>query len=262
MDNFFIGGIIFLCILSVHYRFLTIKGSITAFFTGLFIFLSFGWKGLIILGLFFLTSSLLTKWKKEQKQDGEASEEERNGRTAGQVFANGGVALAAAIIHLFFKDTVWLVVFVSAFAAAMADTWASEIGILSKKQPFHIKEWRKVEKGLSGAVSWLGTFAAIAGAAIIGTSCYFLYQLESVHLIILIIFAGFIGNMADTFLGAWFEERFYCSVCKTETEAAYHCKTKTVKVYGFSWFTNNIVNFLCTLIGGIIGGGFYLWLIH
>ncbi|WNB93539.1 DUF92 domain-containing protein [Bacillus sp. NEB1478] len=260
MDSFFIAGIVLICILSVYYGFLTLKGSITAFFTGLFIYISFGWEGLIILGTFFLTSSLLTKWKKEKKRDKRASEEERKGRTSGQVLANGGVALMAAIFHLFFENSFWLVVFVCSFAAAMSDTWASEIGILSKRQPFHIKKWRKVENGLSGAVSWLGTIASIAGAAIIGICFYFLYPIASFAIVILIMFAGFMGNLTDTFLGAWFEQSFYCSVCKTQTEAAFHCETKTLKVFGYSWFTNNVVNFLSTLIGGCIGGGIYLCL--
>jgi uncharacterized protein (TIGR00297 family) len=180
MGVIFIGAIILLCILSAYFRFLTINGSITAFITGCIIYLSFEWKGLVILGLFFATSSLLTKWKKEKKRDSNACDSDgKLGRTSGQVLANGGAAVCAAVVHLASEHSVWLILFTCVFATATADTWASEIGTLSKSRPFHLKERKRVEKGLSGAVSILGTFAAIFGAALIAFCFYFLYKPES-----------------------------------------------------------------------------------
>lgn len=261
MDAIFITGIVILCVLSVIFRMLTLNGSIAAFFTGLLIFLSFQWQGLVILGLFFLTSSLLTKWKKEMKRDEKAFiSEEKKGRSAGQVFANGGTAVLAAMGHILLPDPVWLVMFAAAFATATADTWASEIGFLSKQKPFHLKEWRKVERGMSGAVSPLGTLAAALGASVIGLSFYLLYS-ASYREIIVIIIAGFFGNAADTLFGAWFEQKFYCSICKEETEATIHCNTKTARIFGLSWFTNNLVNFSSTVAGAFIAGGLYIWMI-
>lgn len=262
MGAVIITGIALICILSVIYRFLSINGSIAAFFTGAVICYSFQWQGLIVLGFFFLTSSLLTKWKKERKQDRNASSEEKNGRTAGQVFANGGAALLAAIGDIWSADSIWLIMFCAAFAAATADTWASELGILSRSKPFHLKEWKKVEPGLSGAVSFFGTSAAILGAGLIGASYYFLYPAASIPVTIIIIFSGFMGNFADTLFGAWFEQKYYCHICKTETESKWHCKNKTEKIFGLFWVTNNVVNFSSTAVGALIAGGLYIWVIN
>jgi uncharacterized protein (TIGR00297 family) len=263
MDAVIIAGIALLCVVSFIFRLLTFNGSLAAFLTGALIFYSFQWQGLVILGVFFLTSSLLTKWKKGQKQDYSAEpSEDRKGRTAGQVFANGGASLLAAIGVIFQPDPMWLIMFAGSFATATADTWASEIGILSKTKPFHLKEWRKVEAGLSGAVTLLGTAASVLGAAVIGVSYYILYSPSSLIVSGIIILAGFLGNVADTLFGAWFEQKFYCQICKTETESKWHCKTKTERIFGLPWVTNNLVNFSSTVVGGLIAGGLYIWAIN
>lgn len=260
MEFFFFAGIALLCMFAFIFKLLTLKGSLAAFITGALTFYSFKWQGLVILAIFFLTSSLLTKWKREMKIDYNAEPlEDRKGRTAGQVFANGGTSILAAIAAILLQDPVWLIVFAGALATATADTWASEIGILSKTKPFHLKEWRKVEPGLSGAVTGLGTIAAVLGAAAIGASYYFLYETSTIMGSSIIITAGFLGNVADTLFGAWFEQKFYCQICKTETESKWHCKVKTVEMFGLPWVTNNLVNFSSTIIGALIAGGLYIW---
>ncbi|WP_137788888.1 DUF92 domain-containing protein [Bacillus sp. E(2018)] len=258
---FILVGIAVLSVISALLRWLTIAGSITAFILGVIIYKGFGWQGFILLGLFFITSTLLTKWKKDKKQDQSTIHtEEKKGRTAGQVLANGGSALLAAIGELTLSDPAWLIVFAATFATATADTWASEIGVLSKRRPFHIKEWRNVEPGLSGAISSLGTVAAALGASLIGVSFYFLYD-TSLTVLLCIAISGFLGNVADTLFGAWFEQKYVCSICKRETESSVHCGVKTVKVFGYAFFTNNLVNFSATFIGGLIAGGFYIWIV-
>ncbi|MFD1358180.1 DUF92 domain-containing protein [Fictibacillus halophilus] len=260
MEAIFFAGIALLCMVSFIFKLLTLRGSLAAFLTGALTFYSFQWQGLVILAIFFLTSSLLTKWKREVKEDFNAEPlEDKKGRTAGQVFANGGTSMLAATGAILIPDPVWLIMFAGAFATATADTWASEIGVLSKTKPFHLKEWRKVEAGLSGAVTRLGTIAAVIGAAAIGASYYFLYDTSTFMASGIIIFAGFFGNIADTLFGAWFEQKFYCQICKTETESKWHCKTKTTRIFGLPWATNNLVNFSSTIIGALIAGGLYIW---
>lgn len=260
MELIIIASVAILSYLSAVLKWLTIPGSVTAFIMGNIIFLAFDWRGLVLLGAFFLSSTLLTKWKRAKKEDKEAiHNEDKQGRSAGQVLANGGAALLASAGQLIAPDPFWLIMFSAAFASATADTWASEIGVLSKKRPFHIKEWKKVDRGLSGAVSLLGTFAAALGALFISWSLYILYE-PALVTVLLVAFSGFIGNVADTIFGAWFEQKFICQICKKETESKMHCSTRTIQVFGFSWFTNNLVNFTSTFIGGLMAGGLFVWL--
>ena len=62
--------------------------------------------------------------------------------------------------------------FIGAVATATADTLASEIGVL--QEPRLITNFKKVPAGTDGAISILGTSAAIVGAGIIGFASFLL----------------------------------------------------------------------------------------
>lgn len=53
--------------------------------------------------------------------------------------------------------------FMVCLASSNSDTWASEIGSLSRKKPIYIRTFKRIERGTSGAISGLGTVAAFAG---------------------------------------------------------------------------------------------------
>lgn len=58
--------------------------------------------------------------------------------------------------------------YVGFFACCTADTWASELGILSTSDPFLITTLKRVPKGTNGGVSGLGFMASLAGGLAIG----------------------------------------------------------------------------------------------
>lgn len=160
-----------------------------------------------------------------------------------QVLANGGMAAIISVLYGVFQVESLLIAFCVFIATSNSDTWASEIGSLSKNRPYSVRSFSVVEKGTSGAVSLLGTMAAIMGALIIAFSSYVIFHLELYELWVIFLF-GFIGNVIDTFLGAYVQALYRCSVCGVETEKTVHCHRGTTLIRGGKFFNNDFVNFV------------------
>lgn len=89
-------------------------------------------------------------------------------RHAGQVLAKGAVPTVAVLLAGAGALGPWKAAAAAALAAALADTLASELGVLSRGRAWLLPGLRRVAPGTPGAVSPLGTLAAAAGAAIPG----------------------------------------------------------------------------------------------
>src|SRR3989344_2769634 len=87
-------------------------------------------------------------------------------RTPSNIVGNSG----AAIIALFFGSQLG---FFGSISAALSDTVSSEIGMLSKKKPRLITDFREVPLGANGGITSLGLVAGILGAAMIGAVYFF-----------------------------------------------------------------------------------------
>ncbi|MFC0269999.1 DUF92 domain-containing protein [Metabacillus herbersteinensis] len=242
--------VLFLALLGWKVRALTVSGAISAFFVGSIIYLGFSFEGLILLGAFFATSSLLSKYKRRQKGFLEDILEKGDRRDYLQVLANGGVPAIVSIIYTLTPDSLLLVVFCTSLAAANADTWASEVGTLSKGKPRMLLTLMKVSRGTSGAVSWLGTRAAIGGALFIAFVALVTFQLEFHHFLLILSF-GFIGNLFDTILGSTLQVTYTCSQCGIKTERRIHCEKTGNQSSGLTLVNNDVVNFMAILLSSI-----------
>ncbi len=73
------------------------------------------------------------------------------------------------------------------------------------------------------------------------------------------LFSGLLGSLADSLMGATIQAMYYCPTCKKETERRVHsCGTPTLPLRGIPWFDNDVVNFLATLFGTLVGMGLHL----
>lgn len=237
-------------LIGYHFRSLTISGSVAAIFVGGSVGLGLGWNGLIVLGAFFLTSSVWSKFKREIKKRVEQKHTKGSRRDWQQVLANGGLAAVFCILYYFFDEQIWLLGFSISLASANSDTWASEIGTLSKRPPVFIGTFKRVEKGTSGAVSMLGTMAALSGAFLIAITSTLLFSLNESEFLLIFLF-GFLGNIIDTIFGAFSQVAYYCSVCGVETEQKSHCNQPCQQIRGFSFMDNDLVNFLSGFLATI-----------
>ena len=102
-------------------------------------------------------------------RNGSASSREKAGRGYRNVFANGIVACAAAILYGVFVQPVFIVMYVGCVATAAADTMASEIGVTGGI-PYMITTLRKVPIGTNGGVTMTGELVA-AGRKFCRVAC-------------------------------------------------------------------------------------------
>jgi uncharacterized protein (TIGR00297 family) len=228
------------------------SGAVSAFFMGFVITHFYHWRGLLLIGAFFLSSSIWSKLFSSSKKEIEGRLAKTSVRDWQQVAANGGPSVLFILLFHFTGNDWWLYSFAAAVAAANSDTWASEIGPLSKESPLSIRSFSRVEKGTSGAVSLIGTISSIAGAVFISFLFFFFMDSFNWPMFIMLTAAGFLGNVFDTIAGAYWQAEFSCRVCNATTESAVHCGTATGRSKGYPWLNNEAVNFLSSLFAGVI----------
>lgn len=236
------------------YRFhlLTMSGAVLTFIVGSGVSIGFGWKGLAMLLLFFGSSSLLSKVGRSRKQVVDTIVEKDGARDGWQVLANGGVAFFAALVYVMTMEVSYLMLFLFVIAASNADTWASEIGPLSRREPWSLKTFRRVPTGTSGAMSVIGTIGTIAGAAFIACAASLIFSL-SLSTAVLITLIGVLGSLFDTIFGAAWQRVYRCSICGELTEKRMHHQTPTTYVSGIRTLGNDAVNFLTSGLASGIG---------
>lgn len=214
---------------------LTRSGASAAWMVGAVVFGVGGWWAAAALLTFFGTSSLLSRWRRRQK---EALGYEKGGRRdAWQVLANGGIAAACLLLTLLQVPHARLL-FLAALAAANADTWATEIGSAVGGRPYDIRTGRRAEAGTSGAVSLGGTGAALAGAALLGLFA------GSPKAFAVVTLAGFGGALCDSFLGATVQAQWRDPVHPNRWTEQPQAGPPERGVRGLG---NDAVNGLCTL---------------
>ncbi|HWQ45571.1 MAG TPA: DUF92 domain-containing protein [Longilinea sp.] len=244
-------------------RALSVSGALAAAVLGTVVFGLGGWGATFMLLTFFVSSSLLSKLFKKQKTKAEEKFSKGSRRDAMQVLANGGTAGIFVLLQPLFPNQVWIYVGLAAsLAAANADTWATELGVLSRTSPRLITTGQKVEPGTSGGISAAGSLAALAGSMLVTfVGLFFFPGGEGISFGILLLFGGCItvgglaGSMVDSWLGATHQAIYYCPQCAKETEKhpLHSCGTATTLLRGFKWMNNDWVNITCTLSGALVG---------
>ena len=184
--------------------------------------------------------------------------EKSGARDAVQIVCNvlvGAVALALAALT---GRGVFLWCYGGAMASSLADSMASEFGVLSRRPPRDVLTRRCVTPGLSGGVTALGLGASALGAALIG-GIYGALR-ASLPLALACTAAGFLAALADSVLGSCAQAKYHCPACGALTEKPVHCGIPGKLERGARWMTNDSVNFLGNLTGAsIAAAGYAVW---
>ncbi len=253
-----IGFILAVCVSYVALRFgsLSKSGAVAATCMGTIIFGFGGWQWAALLLTFFIISSIFSHAFKEPKITLAGTYSKGGQRDASQVLSNGGIPTLFVAMHIAFPQAGWpWLGFAGALAAANADTWATEIGILDPDGPRLITALaRRVEKGTSGGVSRVGTLATVLGSALIGFLAMYFAGGYRLPIFALVCAGGVIGALIDSVLGATVQAMYFCPVEKKETERhpLHGCGAKTVHLRGWKWLNNDWVNMICTGSGALI----------
>ena len=241
--------------LSYRWHFLKLNGAVITFLLGAVIFGFGGIKYTIPVLAFFIFSSLLSKAGKHKKMELESSFEKSGVRDLSQVLANGGMAGILVILIFIFQRNDWYPQYLAGLAVATADTWATELGVFSRSKPRMITTFEQVAAGVSGAISLLGSLAAVAGSCFILLSgLYFLRAAgqSSLDIIVIIIGSGVLGSFIDSFIGATIQAQYRCRICHKSTEKRIHCQQEAHLVRGNVFITNDLVNFISIMVGTMI----------
>ncbi len=122
------------------------------------------------------------------------------------------------------------VLIAACFAAALSDTWSSELGNAHGSRFYEVLSGKPGQRGNDGVVSSEGSLAGLIGSGLIAV-LYGLFK-EWGSAVVVIGVAGLVGNVTDSLLGATLERQ--------------------------GRLGNHAVNFLATLAGALTALGLLL----
>ncbi len=266
---------------------LTRGGVLGAVLTGTAIFGLGGFVPGLLLVAFFVSSTFWSRYKTRVKEKFSEKFQKGSRRDFGQALANGGwaalIAVGMGAAQWYGWDarvqTLLFAAFLGALATVTADTWATEIGVLSKTLPRLVTTGRVVPAGTSGGITALGTATAFGGGAFIGVvaAAGILAQAlasgnlgwngawnfvadaaaaQGLGMVALAAFSGLGGSLFDSLLGATVQGVYFCEYDETQTEKKIHgCGRVTRLVRGWAWLDNDLVNFGAAVLGSALAAG-------
>ena len=216
---------------------LTPVGNINGAILGILVWGTLGWRGYLIVMLFFLLGSVLTFVGIEQKEKEGIAEERSGMRGAGNVWSSALAASLCAIATLFCPEPInglFVLGYVASFCTKLSDTTASEVGKAYGKTTYLITNLKSVPRGTEGAVSLEGTIAGTFASVVLAAIAWVIGLISPIGIIWCVI-AAFIATTIESLIGATLEPRF-------------------------TWLTNDLVNLINTVIGAI-AAIFLAWII-
>ena len=218
-------------------KLLTPVGNINGAILGILVWGTLGWRGYLIVMLFFLLGSVLTFVGIEQKEKEGIAEERSGMRGAGNVWSSALAASLCAIATLFCPEPIkglFVLGYVASFCTKLSDTTASEVGKAYGKTTYLITNLQSVPRGTEGAVSLEGTIAGTFASVVLAAIAWVIGLISPIGIIWCVI-AAFIATTIESLIGATLESRF-------------------------TWLTNDLVNLINTVIGAI-AAIFLAWII-
>lgn len=214
-------------------KLLTPMGLIHAWFLGVIIWGTLGWRGYGVILFYFLVGTLVTRVGMAQKEAAGIAEKRSGVRGPENVWGSAlTAALCALGAYLFVSPgmshpvaSLFVLGYVASLSTKLADTTASEVGKAYGKRTFLITNLSPVPPGTEGAVSLEGTLAGLVGGAAIATVAWALGMIPPIHILTCVV-AAFIATNLESLIGATLQSKY-------------------------QWLTNEMVNIINTTLGAI-----------
>lgn len=218
--------------------FLSLEAMVPAALVGTIAYAIGGIDSVLVLGVFFISASFLTLINDQGVRKNEINERRRGGR---QVWSNA-FWFTSFLLGSYMLDSLPLMMAaLSAIATSSADTWGTEVGLFSKNtKTISITRFTQVKAGTDGGVSLYGTIGSFIGSALIGGIYTYTLSEKDITIFLIITFSGFMGSLIDSIIG----DRFQSSNIFLSQTSEWNSKLQ---------ISNNMVNWLSTGLGGMIG---------
>jgi uncharacterized protein (TIGR00297 family) len=214
--------------------------------------------------VFFGVSSLFTRFRYEYKRRLGSAQEKGGIRSWPNTIANGLVSGLASLAAIILHEEIFAIAFLGSMAAAMSDTIATEIGVLSKSRPRSIVNLKMyVAPGTSGGVSFLGEVSGLLsalGIAALGLGARIITGNTASQLsaFVVVVLSAVIATNFDSLLGATIQSQNRCQVCGSPTERLFHHDKRTITLKGVKFVENNVVNLIATAVAALISIAAYM----
>jgi len=156
-----------MAMMAVRARALTNRGAVTMGVMGFWIYLVLDWRGYLVPIAFFVLGSLFTCIGYERKKERGAAEKGGGMRGVREVLANGLVPLVITVPILTVDARLFTIGYVGAWATALCDTSATELGGVWGRRCIHLRSLRTAAPGIPGAISLAGTAGGFAAAILL-----------------------------------------------------------------------------------------------
>jgi len=234
---------------SYAFRLLTLGGSLAALLLGIIVFGLGGWQWAVPMLTFFLLSSLLSEYGRSRKEQFDTLFDKSYTRDWAQVASNGSLAGVMILLSTLYPTFDFYPIYLGSLAAVTADTWGTEIGVLTKGGTVSVLSMQTVPPGTSGGMSGQGTLAGLIGALVIAFSGFAWYS--DLKTAIIVVLAGVVGSFGDSVLGATLQAQYRCEICGKQTERKTHCGRQTTQVAGVARINNDVINLICSVVGAL-----------
>ncbi|MGD9936131.1 MAG: TIGR00297 family protein [Methanoregulaceae archaeon] len=186
-------------------RAMDLSGLFSGALVGILLIVFADVRWFLVLLIFFALGSGTTRYRFDYKRRIGVEEGKSGVRGYRNVFANGIVAAAAAVLYGVTQNPACIALFLGSVATAAADTVASEIGVTGSI-PYLITTFERVRPGTNGGVTLVGEGVACIAALVIGLVALAVGIADPV-LVLVTVAAGFVGTNVDSLVGALFENR-------------------------------------------------------